>query len=240
MLKNIATSGLALFMISAAGAGNAQTATNTLPEPTSEGTGKGPFGGIFTASFAFATDYSYRGISQTQRQVAAQVAFGYETPSLLLGQDAALSAYVGGWGSSVYFVAPNPNTGTPTSTGAVAEIDLLAGFRLKALGEKLTVDLGYIRYNYLGAPADLYYDFNEFGLVVGYDFGVAQVSGAVRYSPNFFANSGAAWYKWGQVVVPLPFIKINENVSFKLFGTIGNQYVERFQFYGIPYDNYWD
>ena len=68
------------------------------------------------------------------------------------------------------------------------------------------------------------------------------LSGAVRYSPNFFANSGNAWYKWAQVVVPLPFIKIkiNENVSFKLFGTIGNQSVERYVNYGIPADNYWD
>ena len=40
--------------------------------------------------------------------------------------------------------------------------------------------------------------------------------------------------------MPLPFIKINENVSFKLFGTIGNQSVERFVNYGIPNDNYWD
>jgi uncharacterized protein (TIGR02001 family) len=62
----------------------------------------------------------------------------------------------------------------------------------------------------------------------------------VRYSPNFFANSGIAWYKWGQLSVPLSFININENVAFKLFGTIGNQYVERFANYGIPSNSYWD
>ena len=78
------------------------------------------------------------------------------------------------------------------------------------------------------------------GLVAGYDFGFAQVSAAVRYSPNFFANSGEAWYKWGQIAVPLPILKVNENVSFKAFGTLGNQYVERFTNYGIPNDNYWD
>ena len=143
----------------------------------------------------------------------------------------ALSAYVGAWGSNVYFGNTNPT---------VAEIDLIAGLRLKALDDKLTVDLGYIRYNYLGAPSDLFYDFNEFGLVLGYDFGVAQLQGAVRYSPNFFANSGIAWYKWAQLTVPLPFINFNENVAFKLFGTIGNQYVERFANYGIGYNNYWD
>jgi uncharacterized protein (TIGR02001 family) len=231
--------GSALCIAVTAASALAQTPSTPTAPPEKE-TWKGPFGGTFTASFAFATDYSYRGISQTQRQVAGQAAFGYETPSLLVGQDAALSAYVGAWGSNVYFLAANPNTGTLTNTGTVAEIDLLAGFKLKALSEKLTFDLGYIRYNYLGAPADLYYDFNEFGLVAGYDFGVAQVSAALRYSPNFFANSGNAWYKWGQVAVPLPFINFNENVTFKLFGTIGNQYVERYAFYGIAYNNYWD
>ena len=187
-----------------------------------------PFGGSFTATFAFATDYSYRGISQTQRQVAVQPSLTYETPAV--DERVTLVAYVGFWGSNVYF--------PPTPTAA--ELDVTAGLRLKALDDKLTFDLGYIRYNYLGAPADLFYDFNEFGLVVGYDFGVAQLQGAVRYSPNFFGNSGIAWYKWGQLTVPLSFIKLNENVSFKLFGAIGNQYIERFINYGIGHDNYWD
>jgi uncharacterized protein (TIGR02001 family) len=187
-----------------------------------------PFGGSFTATFAAATDYSYRGISQTQRQVAFQPSFTYETPTV--GENVALSAYVGAWGSNVYFGNTNPT---------IAEVDLIAGLRLKALNDKLTGDLGYIRYNYLGAPADLFYDFNEFGLVVGYDFGIAQIQGAVRYSPNFFANSGIAWYKWGQVTVPIPYT-FNENFAFKVYGAVGNQYVERFTNYGIGNNNYWD
>ena len=40
--------------------------------------------------------------------------------------------------------------------------------------------------------------------------------------------------------MPLPFIKINENVTFKLFGTLGSQYVERPVNYGIPNNDYWD
>ena len=40
--------------------------------------------------------------------------------------------------------------------------------------------------------------------------------------------------------MPLPFINFNENVAFKLFGTIGNQYVERYVNYGIPNNDYWD
>jgi uncharacterized protein (TIGR02001 family) len=198
------------------------------PAAPEKETWKAPFGGTFTATFAFTTDYSYRGISQTARGVAVQPAFGYETAPV--SENVLLSAYVGAWGSNVNF----PGTGT------TAEIDLLGGLKLKALNEKLTFDLGYIRYNYLSAPAALQFDFNEFGLVAAYDFGVAQVSAAIRYSPNFFANSGIAWYKWGQLSVPLSFIKINENVAFKAFGTVGNQYVERFTNYGIGNNNYWD
>jgi uncharacterized protein (TIGR02001 family) len=189
---------------------------------------KAPFGGSFTAGLAVLNEYSYRGISQTQRQVAVQASLGYETAPV--SEKVPLSAYLGAWGSNVDF----PGTGT------WAEIDVVTGLKLKLMDDKLTFDLGYIRYNYLGAPANLSYDFNEFGLVAGYDFGVAQVSAAVRYSPNFFANSGNAWYKWASVTVPLPFIQVNENVAFKAFGTIGNQYVERFANYGIPNNNYWD
>ncbi|MFO1081584.1 MAG: TorF family putative porin [Reyranellaceae bacterium] len=200
----------------------------TAEDPPTKETWKGPFGGTFTATFAFATDYSYRGISQTQRQVAFQPSLTYETAPV--SEKVNLTAYVGAWGSNVNF----------PGTGAAAEIDLIAGFRYKALDDKLTFDLGYIRYNYPGADISYSLDFNEYGLVAGYDFGFAQLSGAVRYSPNFYANSGVAWYKWGQLSVPLNFIKINENVSMKLFGTIGNQYVQRFANYGIGYNNYWD
>jgi uncharacterized protein (TIGR02001 family) len=188
----------------------------------------GPFGGTFSAGATIATDYSYRGISQTQRQIAFQPFLTYETPTL--SEKVPLSAYVGAWGSNVYF----------PGSGAVAEIDLIGGFRAKALSDKLTVDLGYIRYSYPGSNGALQLDFSEFGLVVGYDFGPVAISGAIRYSPNFFGNSGVGWYKWAQAVVPLPFIKINDNVSFKLFGTIGSQYVERPVNYGIPSNDYWD
>lgn len=229
LLKKIALVSAALFTICASTVAHAQGTPDpaTAPAPEKE-TWKAPFGGTFTAGLAVLNEYSYRGISQTQREIAIQAAFGYETAPV--SEKVPLSAYVGAWGSNVNF----PGTGT------TAEIDLLAGLKLKLLDDKLTFDLGYIRYNYLSAPSDLYYDFNEFGLVAGYDFGFAQLSAAVRYSPNFFANSGAGWYKWAQVTVPFSFIHINENVALKGFANIGNQYVERFANYGIPSDNYWD
>ena len=190
---------------------------------------RGPFGGTFSASLTGATDYSYRGISQTQRQIAVQPGLTYESAAVT-SDNASAWGYVGAWGSNVNF----------PGTGAFAEVDVIAGVRGKTLGDKLTFDLGYIRYNYLGADSTFQLGFNEIGLVVGYDFGPVALSGAVRYSPNFFANSGNAWYKWASVTVPLSFIHVNDNVAFKAFGTIGNQYVERNINYGIPNDNYWD
>lgn len=220
MLDNIATICAGVLAVCAATAASAEE----------KETWKGPFGGTFMAGMTIASEYSYRGISQTQRSFAFQPTFTYETPSFT-GDEIPVSAYGGFWASNVSF---GPTTGT------VAEIDILAGLRAKAMQNKLTFDLGYIRYSYLGSDPNLLYDFNEWGLVAGYDFDVVQVSGALRYSPNFYANSGVAWYKWAQVTVPLPFIKINDSISFKAFGNVGSQYVERNVNYGIPYNNYWD
>src|SRR5262245_45640794 len=97
---------------------------------------KAPFGGTFTAGAAFVTDYSYRGISQTQRQVAFQPTITYETAPF--SEQVPLSLYVGAWASNVYF--PGTNT--------AAEIDTYGGFRFKGFDNKFTADLGIIRYNY--------------------------------------------------------------------------------------------
>ncbi|MBN9516717.1 MAG: hypothetical protein J0H97_25155, partial [Alphaproteobacteria bacterium] len=125
---------MALFTICASASAYAQGTPNpaapAAPDtPPEKETWKGPFGGTFTAGIAVLNDYSYRGISQTQRQVAVQASFGYETAPV--SEKVPLSAYVSAWGSNINF----PNT------GASVEIDLNAGLRLKALDDKLTFDL---------------------------------------------------------------------------------------------------
>ena len=59
-----------------------QGPAQTTAAPPEKETWNAPFGGTFTATFAFATDYSYRGISQTSRQIAFQPAVTYETPTV--------------------------------------------------------------------------------------------------------------------------------------------------------------
>src|SRR5215218_9212189 len=129
----------------------------------------GPFRGTFSAGITGATDYSYRGISQAQRQIAIQPFLTYETPAVT-SENASAWAYAGAWASNVSF----------PGTGAFAEVDLIGGVRGKALNDKLTFDLGYIRYNYPGSDPNLQYGFNEIGLVLAYDFGPVALSGAVR------------------------------------------------------------
>lgn len=188
----------------------------------------GPFGGTFNASFAVTTDYSYRGLSQTQRGVAGQAGFGYETPALSAA--IPLTAYLQAWGSNVNF----------PGTGAAIEVDTIGGVRYKALADKLVLDASFMRYNYPGGAYNARLDFSEYGFLVGYDFDVVQLTAGLHYSPDFFGASGVAWYKQLLATVPLNFIKVNDNLSFKAFGSIGSQYVEKNALYGIPNNDYWD
>jgi uncharacterized protein (TIGR02001 family) len=187
----------------------------------------GPFGGTFTANITATSEYSFAGISQTQRQPAVQPGLTYKTPAI--GENVRLSAYLGAWGSNVDF----------PGTGPDIEVDLLGGLRVKAHDNRLSIDVGYIRYNYLAAPVELGYNYGDFMLLVGYDFDVFQINGKIRYSPNSFGNSGNAWNKRAQISVPLPFLRVNENISLKAYGTLGNQWVERYLNYGIPNNDYW-
>jgi uncharacterized protein (TIGR02001 family) len=187
----------------------------------------GPFGGAFSANFSVVSDYSFAGISQTNRQPAFQPGLHYRTPSI--SEKVDLWAYLAAWGSNIDFAA----------TGPGIEVDILGGIKFLAFERRLTVDIGYVRYLYPGVAASYAYEYGDFVLSVGYDFDIFQVNGRVRYSPNSFGASGNAWNKRGQFVVPMPFLSLNENISFKVYGTLGNQYVDLPQNYGIPNNDYW-
>ena len=186
-----------------------------------------PFGGFYSAALTVVSDYSFGGISQTNRQPAFQPSVGYRTPSLIEGQN--LWLYLGGWGSNVTFA----------SVGPAVEIDISGGFKWRTLGNRMAFDFGYIRYTFLGVPHDLGYNYGEFNFAASYDFGPAQLAGRVRFSPQSFGDSGKSWSERALLSVPLPFLKVNENVAFKMYGSLGNQSAERFLQYGIPSPDYW-
>jgi uncharacterized protein (TIGR02001 family) len=186
-----------------------------------------PFGGFFNASFTATSDYSFAGVSQTKLGPALQASLDYRTPQF--SADLPVWFYATAWGSNFDF----------PSTGPGIEVDLSAGFKARAFNRKLSIDLGYIRYTFLGPPADLNYNYGDISLTVGYDFGVASLSGRVRYSPNSFGASGASVNRRGLLSVPLPFLRINEDISFKAYGSLGNILVERFELFGLPSADYW-
>lgn len=191
-----------------------------------EGRWPAPFGGTFNASFTFATDYSFAGISQTKLGPAYQAGLDWRGPDMLETFPAWLYATV--WGSNVDFPQVGPGV----------EVDVGAGVKARLANRKLGLDVGYIRYNFIGPPQDLQFNYGDFTLTASYDFGFLSVSGRVRFSPNSFGASGQSWNKRGLVSVPLP-IGLSDNVRLKVYGALGNINVERFDVYGLPSPDYW-
>lgn len=119
-----------------------------------------PLGLTFNAGGA--TDYIFRGLSQTLNQ-----------PQVFAGADATIAkiGYVGTWWSNVDFGG---------GTSADTEYDIYAGFK-PVLGP-VTFDFGGIRYGYIKDDNDFtYYEFKAAGSV---PVGPATVGAAFYYSPN--------------------------------------------------------
>lgn len=165
------------------------------------------FGADISANVGFVSQYSFRGIAQSDEHIALQGGFD-------VSHDSGL--YAGVWGSSVDF-----NDGDQ----AIVETDLYGGYA-GVLGG-INYDVGVIYYAYPGADSSKNYDFWEGSLALGYDFDVFSASASVNYSPNYFGNSGDAQYYALGVDVPLP-------KEFTLSGHIGHQVIEKNASFGVP------
>ncbi|WJW75657.1 TorF family putative porin [Thiohalobacter sp. IOR34] len=126
-----------------------------------------------SGNVALATDYMFRGVSQTDNQMALQGGFDWAHES---------GFYIGAWASNV-----DSNFFSGTSTDPQLEADLYLGYAGE-VGE-FGYDLGVIRYSYPG-----YDDANttEVYLTGSYSF----FSAGVYYSNelNFVGVSESAWY----------------------------------------------
>ena len=99
----------------------------------------------FSGSFTLATDYVFRGISQTQGDPAVQGNIEY---TRAFGES-GLSAYAGAFGSNVDFAG----------TDARIELDWYGGLRGSTSGIKW--DAGVVYYSYPGAEDRLDLDYGE-------------------------------------------------------------------------------
>ncbi len=117
-----------------------------------------------SANVTLATDYIYRGVSQTSSAAAIQGGFDYASES---------GFYVGTWASNL-------------SYDDYIEIDYYGGYS-GSLTDEIGYDVGFIYYDYPGMSTD---DFLEFYGVLSY----GGLSASINYSNDFYASVGKALY----------------------------------------------
>jgi len=130
----------------------------TPPEPVVAGP-------VFTFTATAASDYVFRGISQTENGAAV---FGS-------GRVSYDNFYAGVGVENVDF-----------HNSTAAEYDLSAGWTPVVQGFRF--DLGVVRYGYIDQPAHTEIDTAEVKAVVLHDFGPVTLGGAVYYSGNYFGS----------------------------------------------------
>lgn len=154
-------------------------------------------GPSFSFNIGGYSEYVFRGYSQTD-----------EDPAIQGGVDVGMGMfYAGAWASNVDF-------GDSTDF----EFDLYAGVK-PAVGA-VTLDLGVVYYGYADQPSGADYDYWEFKAAGSVPAGPASLGVAVYYSPEFFGNTGDAWYYEANAAVSIP------DTRFSVSGAIGRQEVD--------------
>ena len=129
-----------------------------------------------SASVALATDYVWRGYSQTDEEMAISGSFDYGHSS---------GFYLGTWASNVDF-------GDDTSV----EVDIYAGFASEIGDSGISYDLMALRYIYPGED----YDWNEFSVSLGYSI----FSVGVAHSGNVYDSGESGTYYSAGIDYALP------------------------------------
>jgi uncharacterized protein (TIGR02001 family) len=116
---------------------------------------------------AIASDYAFRGVSQT-----------LDDPAVQAGVDVTHGIfYTGAWASNVDFGDGETD----------AEVDIYAGVRPQFAG--LNWDLGVVGYLYTGQPDGADYNYAELKAAASRNVGTASLGAALYYSPDFFGAS---------------------------------------------------
>lgn len=131
------------------------------------GTGTGASAGEVSGNVTVATDYSFRGWSQTTRDPAIQGGFDYGFESGL---------YIGTWASNLKY-------GDDAST----EIDLYAGYGGE-FGDGNTFDFSVIRFEYPSEGSSLDY------MEIAGSIGIGSLTLGVNYSPAYLGEGGPTFF----------------------------------------------
>lgn len=117
-----------------------------------------------SGSIGVVSDYRFRGVSQTDKEVAVQ-------GGITLSHESGF--YVGTWGSNL--------AGWGTFGGANLELDLFAGYKTP-IGGGGTLDVGVTYYSYPGGADET--DFFEPYAKLGGTIGPASLTASVFYAPK--------------------------------------------------------
>lgn len=159
-----------------------------------------------TANVALATDYIWRGLTQTSRNPAISGGFDYAHES---------GFYAGTWASNVEFASADNTIDNPRAS---QELEGYFGYAHK-INDSLGVTLGYIYYDYPGANASHNYDFQEGALSATYTHSDMSMTLGVNYSDNFWGGSGDATFVNGSVTYDV-------DDHWSVSGSLGHQSIE--------------
>jgi uncharacterized protein (TIGR02001 family) len=171
--------------------------------------------GNISATLTAASNYLFRGISQTDNIPAVQGSFDYSVDVM-----EGLGLYAGVWGSNINF-----------KDGGDAQIEVDTYFGIQGSIDKFSWKLGAIYYGYPGTESFRNYNYWEVAGSAGYDFGIASVNVGLNYSPDFFAGTGTGLYPSGDIKIPVPLLT---NFSPYVSGHIGHQSIHDNALFGAP------
>lgn len=176
----------------------------------------GETGLSLTGTGTVATDYLFRGISQTRSRPA------YQISNLELSHESGV--YVGAFLSNVSFAGTN----------ARQEIDIFGGYRFTVAG--LNLDLYGIWYTYPGytpAPGQFGLNYAEGALKVTREIGPVTLMATGAASPNFFGSSGTGIYLEAGADWHTGLLDLTAGAR------VGHQWVERNPRFGAPDYTWW-
>jgi len=153
----------------------AADATTTASDATAVADAAPPSALTLTGSATIASDYRFRGVSQSDREMAVQ-------GGITVSHDSGL--YVGTWASNL--------AGWGTFGGANMELDLIGGYKAK-LGSNAALDVGLTWYMYPGGADNT--DFAEPYAKLTGTTGPATLTAGVAYAPK--QQAIGKWYRTG-------------------------------------------
>lgn len=165
-----------------------------------------------SATADFTTNYIWRGVTQNQNRLAAQLGIKYSLTS---------GFYAGVWGSNVDFLDVNGRTAT-------LELNFYGGWKysFKQLGG-LGVDIGLLRYYY---PSTTGIDWTEY--YAGLNYKIFEFY--VHWSPNTFDLARGIYYSTG-ISYDIP-----SNCLFGIKGVSVSAHIGYFDLNNRAGNSYWD